>query len=81
MRQLQLAATQTPQERLAQAASRMTAQSNVVVDVNEKTVQDAPGAIFSSGVATWLSPFFEHACSQRNLRTASGANISDSGRV
>jgi len=30
-------------------------------DRQEKTAQDAPGAIFSRGVATRVSPLFEHA--------------------
>jgi hypothetical protein len=32
-----------------------------VVDRKKKTAQDAPGTIFSRGVATWVSPLSEHA--------------------
>jgi hypothetical protein len=40
----------------------MTAHAMIVtVEVKEKTVQDAPGAIFPRGVATWVSPLFELA--------------------
>jgi hypothetical protein len=55
-----------PQERLAQAALRTT-QSIPVVDVKNKTAQDAPGAIFSRGVAASLSPFFRRRVSSTQI--------------
>ncbi len=41
----------------------MTARSTIAAaKVKEQTAQDAPGTIFSRGVATLVSPFFEDAC-------------------
>ena len=39
------------------------------VDPKDKTAQDAPGVIFSRGVATRVSPLFEVALPQTTLST------------